>query len=185
MNPPSGDARELVRGGFDLHLHIAPDVIERRIDDVALARRFAELGLVLALSDAGFDELFEARKLVEPRLAALAAERATDAEIARLAECAEASASGVGDDDAFMRADLELHAIIAAAARNAILARVVGSLAGLGVASRMATTHLEGMQERVVRDHRRIAAAIAARDAEAAERALRAHLGEVVEALRR
>jgi hypothetical protein len=45
MNPPSGDARELVRGAFDLHVHIAPDIIERRIDDVALARRFAELGL--------------------------------------------------------------------------------------------------------------------------------------------
>ena len=45
MNPPSGDARELVRGGVDLHLHIAPDVIERRIDDVSLARRFEEVGL--------------------------------------------------------------------------------------------------------------------------------------------
>jgi hypothetical protein len=45
MNPLSGDARELVRGAFDLHVHIAPDIIERRIDDVALARRFAELGL--------------------------------------------------------------------------------------------------------------------------------------------
>jgi uncharacterized protein DUF6282 len=42
---PSDDARELVRGAFDLHVHIAPDVIERRIDDVSLARRFAELGL--------------------------------------------------------------------------------------------------------------------------------------------
>jgi Family of unknown function (DUF6282) len=42
---PSQAARELVRGGFDLHVHIAPDVVERRIDDVGLARRFAELGL--------------------------------------------------------------------------------------------------------------------------------------------
>src|SRR5919204_503348 len=42
---PSERARELVRGGFDLHVHIAPDVIERRIDDVALARRFEEVGL--------------------------------------------------------------------------------------------------------------------------------------------
>ena len=42
---PSPAARELVRGGFDTHVHIAPDVVERRIDDVALARRFAELGL--------------------------------------------------------------------------------------------------------------------------------------------
>ena len=28
-----------------MHVHIAPDVVERRIDDVALARRFEELGL--------------------------------------------------------------------------------------------------------------------------------------------
>lgn len=42
---PSERARELVRGAYDIHVHIAPDVIERRIDDVSLARRFAELGL--------------------------------------------------------------------------------------------------------------------------------------------
>jgi hypothetical protein len=34
-----------VRGSYDLHTHVAPDVIERRIDDLSLARRFAALGL--------------------------------------------------------------------------------------------------------------------------------------------
>jgi hypothetical protein len=42
---PSSAARDLVRGGFDLHVHISPDVVERRIDDIGLAHRFAELGL--------------------------------------------------------------------------------------------------------------------------------------------
>jgi Family of unknown function (DUF6282) len=42
---PSDRARELVRGAFDLHVHVGPDVIPRRIDDVSLARRFRELGL--------------------------------------------------------------------------------------------------------------------------------------------
>jgi hypothetical protein len=42
---PSERARELVRGAHDLHVHISPDVVERRIDDVGLARRFAEVGL--------------------------------------------------------------------------------------------------------------------------------------------
>jgi hypothetical protein len=42
---PSQRARELVRGGFDTHIHIGPDVVERRNDDVELARRFLELGL--------------------------------------------------------------------------------------------------------------------------------------------
>jgi len=42
---PSARARELVRGAFDLHVHIAPDVVERKTTDVELARRCAELGL--------------------------------------------------------------------------------------------------------------------------------------------
>jgi hypothetical protein len=38
-------ARALLRGAYDMHVHIAPDVVPRRIDDLGLARRFAELGL--------------------------------------------------------------------------------------------------------------------------------------------
>ena len=38
-------ARELVRGAYDLHVHVEPDLAKRRIDDLGLARRFAELGL--------------------------------------------------------------------------------------------------------------------------------------------
>jgi hypothetical protein len=42
---PSDRARAIVVGAFDLHVHIAPDVPPRRVDDVTLARRFVELGL--------------------------------------------------------------------------------------------------------------------------------------------
>ncbi|MDW5329711.1 DUF6282 family protein [Plantactinospora sp. KLBMP9567] len=42
---PSARARALVRGAYDTHVHIAPDVMERRIDDLDLAGRFAEVGL--------------------------------------------------------------------------------------------------------------------------------------------
>ena len=45
MSEPSRHARELVAGGYDTHVHVAPDVMERRIDDVTLARRFTEVGL--------------------------------------------------------------------------------------------------------------------------------------------
>lgn len=44
-SPPSERARELVRGAYDHHVHINPDVIRRRIDDLGLARCFGELGL--------------------------------------------------------------------------------------------------------------------------------------------
>ncbi len=42
---PSARARELVRGGFDTHVHVWPDVVKRITDDLTLARRFAELGV--------------------------------------------------------------------------------------------------------------------------------------------
>ncbi len=42
---PSERARVLVQGAYDLHVHVAPDVPPRRIDDRMLAGRFAELGL--------------------------------------------------------------------------------------------------------------------------------------------
>lgn len=42
---PSRWARELVAGAFDLHVHVAPDVMERRITDLRLARRCREVGL--------------------------------------------------------------------------------------------------------------------------------------------
>ena len=48
---PTARARSLVAGSYDTHIHVAPDVMTRRITDVALARRFAEL-------DAKFDVCF-------------------------------------------------------------------------------------------------------------------------------
>jgi hypothetical protein len=42
---PSAAALSLVAGAYDTHVHIAPDVMERRIDDLSLAARFAQTGL--------------------------------------------------------------------------------------------------------------------------------------------
>ncbi|GAA1651415.1 DUF6282 family protein [Nonomuraea maheshkhaliensis] len=42
---PSARARDLVADAYDVHVHVAPDVMRRRIDDLTLAARFAEVGL--------------------------------------------------------------------------------------------------------------------------------------------
>jgi hypothetical protein len=42
---PSQRARRLLRGAYDTHMHISPDVVPRIVDDVTLARRFAQLGM--------------------------------------------------------------------------------------------------------------------------------------------
>jgi hypothetical protein len=42
---PSDRARAIVSGGYDMHVHIAPDFTERIIDDIGLARRCLKLGI--------------------------------------------------------------------------------------------------------------------------------------------
>src|SRR3954447_25789676 len=103
------------------------------------------VGLVLALSDSGMKELFEARKLVEPGLAALAAERIEDA--SEILDCAARSTDARADAEAFMWNDIELHALIARAADNAILCQLLASIASLGIASRRRTGRLADVRE--------------------------------------
>ncbi len=42
---PSSQAWEAIEGGYDLQVHVAPDVIARRIDDLDLAKEFLARGL--------------------------------------------------------------------------------------------------------------------------------------------
>jgi hypothetical protein len=45
VTPVSDAAWEAIQGAYDLQIHVAPDVIERRIDDVDLAKEFLARGL--------------------------------------------------------------------------------------------------------------------------------------------
>ncbi len=141
------------------------------------------VGLVLSLSGSGLEELFEARKLVEPGLAALAAQRIGTEEAAELVRCAESTPAALEDPEAFMLADIDLHARIARAASNAVLSRLLDSIAGMGIASRRLTGRLAAVREQSACDHRAIAAAIAAHDADAAQAAMLRHLENVERAV--
>src|SRR3954466_6283474 len=161
------------------------------LDPDALMRPF---GLVLALNDGQLQELFEARRVIEPGLAALAAERIDEPTLDALRAGGSGGAGGgrdgggggggeaaeaVHDEEAFLRIDLELHGLIARAASNSILWHVIGSISGLAAASRRRTTPLPGLREQSVEDHRAIVAALEARDGEAAAAAMLHHLENV------
>lgn len=45
QNLISDDAWAAIQGAYDMHVHVAPDVIERRIDDIGLAHEFLARGL--------------------------------------------------------------------------------------------------------------------------------------------
>ncbi len=137
------------------------------------------LDLVFALDDSTFAELLEARQMLEPGIAAAAARRATEEDLARLRACIERAAAAADDPDAFLAADLELHDTITAAAHNRIIARFMASLGRLGMASRGRTVALPGVRARSLQDHRALVDALERRDEAAAARIMREHLEQI------
>jgi GntR family transcriptional repressor for pyruvate dehydrogenase complex len=140
------------------------------------------LEFVLALDDSTILQLFEARKILEVGIVALAARRITDEEIEALEHIVHTTET-VDNPIDFLKNDLELHERITEAARNPILARTMASISQLGLASRRRTTAIPGVMPNTVEDHRRIVAALRARDPEAAQQAMLTHLNQVEQRL--
>ena len=137
------------------------------------------LEFVFMLDDSTVLQLFEARKIVETGNVSLAAERITEEELAALHDCLEESERSVDDPEAFLTADLTLHEIITRAARNPLLERFMASIGTLGRASRQKTVRVPSVTEETVEHHRRIVAALEARDPQAAGAAMLRHLEHV------
>jgi hypothetical protein len=62
--PVSAKAWEAIRGGYDLHVHVAPDIIGRRIDDIDLAHEFLKAGLKGFLLKSHYTQTGERAKVV-------------------------------------------------------------------------------------------------------------------------
>ncbi|MYW04648.1 FCD domain-containing protein [Streptomyces sp. SID3343] len=66
-------------------------------------------------------EVYEVRNLIEVRAAMLAAERRTEEDLDALAAGLAARAAALGDDEAYIDADIAFHARVVAAAHNDVL----------------------------------------------------------------
>jgi GntR family transcriptional repressor for pyruvate dehydrogenase complex len=123
-------------------------------------------------------ELSEMRRIVEPEVAALAAQRieASGLEAARTALEALRTATEPLAPGEFIRADLAFHQAVAQAAGNRVILGTMGELQELLRASRLLTMQAPGALARTVEGHGRIYRALAAGDPEAARAAMRMHL---------
>jgi GntR family transcriptional repressor for pyruvate dehydrogenase complex len=142
------------------------------------------LDFVFALDDSAYLQLFETRKILEPGICALAAQRISDEEIAQLEACVARSATGFEDPEAYFQADIDLHEIIIGAARNPLLHRFMASIRRLGTASRRRTSALAGIMQQTHLDHQAIVQALKAHDAIAAYQAMLTHLTHIEQRLK-
>ena len=127
----------------------------------------------------GAPYLAELRLILEPGIAALAATRVTDEDLAGLREAVAVMDRAEKDPAAFIEADLDFHLALAEAAANPLILSLIDSIVGLLREQRIKIFNVEGGPQRGQFHHKRILDAMERRDAELARNAMRAHLEQV------
>jgi GntR family transcriptional regulator, transcriptional repressor for pyruvate dehydrogenase complex len=131
-------------------------------------------------------DLMELRKGIEVQSAALAAQRRTPKDIARLAEIVAEMRHNLHVSDAYIELDVAFHRQIASMTRNTMLCYLVGAIrdAIKGVLhERLLRAQTDEQLERVQLGHEAILASLELGDSTAAERAMAAHFDEAVMSL--
>lgn len=141
--------------------------------------------LVKSGEESGRAYLVEVREILEPEIAALAALRADDEEVATMREAVTVMDKAAWDSDAYIEADLDFHLALAEAAGNPIVLSLIDSIVGLLREQRLRIFRVEGGPDRGQHHHRRILEAIERHDAPGARAAMQAHLSQVREDSRR
>jgi DNA-binding FadR family transcriptional regulator len=139
-----------------------------------------QLDYIVALSESTFDNLFEARRVLDVGIIGYAALRITNAEIEKLESYVRQMQGQYEDYSAFVLADLEFHELIVKAARNPIfVSPYLASIRRLGRISRISGAPPHGLPEQSYADHAAILEALKARDPEAARKAMSDHLDHI------
>jgi GntR family transcriptional repressor for pyruvate dehydrogenase complex len=123
--------------------------------------------------------LCEARRILEPELAAFAAERGTDADLQSIREQALAMERLAARGLDFSEPDLQFHRQIALAAHNPVLARMMDGVNDLLRESQKITRE-QAMTHRAVRYHLLIADAICERNPLQARLLMLAHVNDAI-----
>ncbi|MEU9517259.1 GntR family transcriptional regulator [Streptomyces sp. NPDC048224] len=131
-------------------------------------------------------EITECRMALEGLCASKAATEATDAQLDELTDLGEAMSKAVTDGDpvAYSKLNHDLHALIRDASGQHTAVGLLERLNAQLVRHRFQLALRPGRPQQSLSEHLAVIEAIRARDPQAAETAVRAHLSSVIDALR-
>jgi GntR family transcriptional repressor for pyruvate dehydrogenase complex len=136
----------------------------------------APLDFLILVDGISFQELYEARRIVEPELAARAARRRSEEDVADLQDAVTAMKATPGSDIAALaEQDLRFHEIIWRASGNRVCQRMFSSLHG-ALSRSLAVTSLLCPDRTPVHFHEQVCLAIEAGDSERARAVMIQHL---------
>ncbi|OEO30662.1 hypothetical protein VW23_020075 [Devosia insulae DS-56] len=141
----------------------------------------APLTFFLTLRAAEVEKLYEARKLIEGEIAALAASRGDAAALDELEALIAAQEDAKLEPARYRDVDTAFHRRLGELAGNEFLSRAAQSLNVLGQEFRKTASETPNVISTSIADHRTIVEAIRRRDAAAARQAMVTHMGHVLQ----
>ena len=154
----------------------------RDIDHGAVTR---SLSLMLRLGKTSHRELTEARLLIEPPIARLAAQRATQSDIEAMEAQIEGQMNAIRGNADSRKYDLQFHRIMGECAKNLPLTILMNSLADLMVEALSDVDIPLETRSRTVEFHRVVFDAIHKKDEERAFDLMQQHIGDVQKRLKK
>jgi len=127
----------------------------------------------------GLNHLAEVRAILEPEIAALAAVRIQEPELATMREAVTVMDRAGQDPDLYIESDLDFHLALAEGAANPLILSLLDSIVGLLREHRLRIFRVPGGPERGQVFHKKILDAVERRDADKARQAMREHLNQV------
>ena len=141
------------------------------------------IGLVAELGQRAVEDLQEVREILEPQIAALAAQHATKQDIEKLEEAVQKMDKTLTNSQEFVEADLLFHSTLSNATKNNLFQILVHSIVDVSQQARYISTQSPGAVERAQFHHRNILNAIKNRKKDEAYKAMYQHLKQVQEDL--
>jgi len=138
------------------------------------------LSVYLRFNDVPFVAVLQAREVIEPALAAEAAERGTDEDFREMAESIERmKKQGDVDQAEFIAENRVFHGIVARASDNKVLETFWGAISLLAHGEHHGMRYTFGNRQHVVAAHQKILDACRRRNTRAAAQAMAEHVGEL------
>lgn len=124
-------------------------------------------------------DIIDARSALEAKIAALAAQRRTEEDLAAIEEALRQMEDQVASGSRGLEGDQAFHEAVTAAAHSRVLARLMTEIAELISETRIESLSQPGRPQESLEMHRAVAAAIRAQDAAAATAAMVHHIDVV------
>ncbi|HUH96643.1 MAG TPA: FadR/GntR family transcriptional regulator [Anaerolineales bacterium] len=129
----------------------------------------------------GFPDLVEVREILEPEIAALAATRINEEQIAAMSGAVAMMDTALDNVEVFVESDLDFHLALAQATQNPIIPILMDSIIDLLREQRKRIGLVSGGLQRGQYHHKKILEAVMGHDSQKARRAMQIHLQQVRE----